>query len=145
MLLGDVYYIERFNHTDLALALDYYLEAQLYGHDAAAPIGHIYELQKDYTQAVHYYQLALDSESAFAKWRLGCFYADGNGVEIDLQQAMKLFLEAVEQQAEVHVNLAILYMSDVFYNKEKARRHLDAARAAGVASAEKYMKEFGFL
>jgi TPR repeat protein len=145
MLLGDVYYIEQFNYTDLKMALDYYLEAQLYGHDAAASIGHIYELQEDYEQAVHYFQQALGSESAFAKWRLGCCYVNGTGVEIDLQQAMKLFLEAVEQQVEVHVDLAVLYMSDAFYNKDKARAHLDAAREAGVSSAEKYMKEFGFL
>ena len=133
--LGDIYYHADYDSVDFDKALPYYLKAHFYDQHVADAIGHIYEAKKDYEQAADYYNIAADSGNAFAKWRLACLYMDGNGVDTDLQKALELLHEAVEEQAEAHLDLATIYMSEMFYDEKKASMHLEAAKKAGVSDA----------
>jgi len=143
--LGDIYYLEEFNHTDNEKALQYFLRAQEHGQGVTATIGHIYELQENFEQAAYYYQMGVDAGSGFATWRLGCFYMDGKAVPVSLTTAMELFTDAVDSQPEAYVDLATLYMSDEYYDEVKARQYLEIAREAGISYADEYMVKFGFI
>lgn len=140
--LGEIYFQPEYNHVDLDKALQYYWDAYKANEDVSLFIGNIHEKKGDHTNAVFYYKEAAQKGSAFAKWRLGCFYTDGTGVASDLNVAMNYYLEAVDEQPEVHVDLAILYMSSTFYDPAKARAHIDAAEAAGVPYADEYREKF---
>lgn len=143
--LGDIYYLEEFGVVDNDKALAYYTNAYSHVPDVTPAIGHIYEQKKDYEQAVYYYEIAADQGSAYAKWRLACFYIEGIEVPVDVHKAMALLQEAVDECAEAHVDLAVLYMSTTFYDQDKAKEHLEAAKEAGVSNAGEYIEKYAFL
>jgi TPR repeat protein len=143
--LGNIYYSSEFGLEDFEKAFPYYLKAHVHGQDVSHALGHIYETNKEYEQAIYHYRISADNGNAFAQWHLACLYIDGNGVSRDLQMAMQLLLEAVENQAEAHVDLAILYMSAPFYNEDNARMHLEAAEQAGISYVGEYIERYKFL
>ncbi len=140
--LGDVYFQPEYDREDYDKAFQYYWDAYKANKNGAVFIGNIYEKKADYPNAVFYYKEAAGKGSAFAKWRLGCFYTDGTAVDVNLDTAMQYYLEAVDEQPEVHVDLAILYMISAFYDPAKARAHIEAAEAAGVPYAGEYRDRF---
>ncbi|MVT12068.1 SEL1-like repeat protein [Chitinophaga tropicalis] len=143
VVLGEIYYREEYERVDHTKALEYYWKAYEAGKDVADAMGNIYEIKQDYPNAVFYYNESVKKGSAYAKWRMGCFYTDGTGVPVNLHKAMELYQQAVTEYETVHVDLAILYMSATFYDYHKAKYHIDAATKAGVSYAEEYRHKLG--
>ncbi|SHK83065.1 TPR repeat [Chitinophaga jiangningensis] len=144
--LADLYYYETYGMLDNERALELYQTALDNGNEeVASKIGNIYEIKGDIKNAITYYKQAAKSGNTFAKWRLGCFYTDGNGVKRDLHKAMALYQEAVADLPDVHVDIAILYAADPYFDPAEAKRHLELAKEAGVDTADEYIDKFKHL
>lgn len=144
--LGEYYYLGQFTEPDLDKALGYFYQAWLLKEHVCDSIGNIYERKEDYPQALFYYNESLREGSCYAAWRLGYFYLDGTGVAADLKEAETLFLQAVEEYPEAHIELAILYMEDkTLHDPAKAKTHIEAAEAAGLSNAGEYRQKYASL
>lgn len=53
--------------------------------------------KKQYREAFECYKLAAEVNNAEAQYRLGCYYYNGKGTELDYSEAIKWFRKAVEQ------------------------------------------------
>ncbi len=140
--LADVYFYPEYDIEDYDSALALYLQALDYKEDVAQQIGHIYEQEEEYEDAAIYYQQAADAGHAYSKWRLGCLYADGNGVTQDPEKALELYQGAVGAYPEVHIDIAILYMNEEMFNPKMAQAHLFMAKEQGVSKADEYVEKF---
>ena len=144
--LADLCYYAEYGMQDHERALELYQTALDNGDDdVACNIGNIYEVKKDYKNAVKYYKQAAKKGDTFAKWRLGCFYTDGTGVKRDPEKAMELYQEAVAALPDVHVDIAILHTADPYFDPAEVKRRLYLAKDAGVATADEYIDKFKHL
>ena len=87
-------------------------------------------LENKFEEAAELYQKAADEGNAYAKWRLSKAYANGDGVDFDEQEALRLLKEAAEEGCEeAQCDLALAYMFD-WYNigldEKKGKKMLDA-------------------
>lgn len=87
-------------------------------------------LENKFEEAAELYQKAADEGNAYAKWRLSEAYANGDGVDFDEQEALRLLKEAAEEGCEeAQCDLALAYMFD-WYNigldEKKGKKMLDA-------------------
>lgn len=107
--------------------------------DAAAWLGHAYRHNKDWPQAIRWYQAALEDDNAEAETELGTIYFEGNGVAQDRAQAMQLWQRAASHKVrEAQRRLGLAYLQDQNYAKaheylEDAARQRDAEGAYALA------------
>ena len=87
-------------------------------------------LENKFEEAAELYQKAADEGNAYAKWRLSEAYANGDGVDFDDQEALRLLKEAAEEGCEeAQCDLAFAYMFDwygVGQDEEKGNKMMES-------------------
>ena len=112
--------------TKKNLTLDELRQNALNGDtDAQLDLGYMYlygvkGVKVDYTQALRFYQLAAEKQSAVALNNLGSLYFNGLGTKVDYKKAMECFEQAAHLGSnDAAVNLAIIYLGADSKNKSK--------------------------
>ena len=87
-------------------------------------------LENKFEEAAELYQKAADEGNAYAKWRLSKAYANGDGVDFDEQESLRLLKEAAEEGCEeAQCDLAMAYMFDWYgigKNEEKGNKMMES-------------------
>lgn len=77
--------------------------------DSMVCLGDIYEnavdFPHDYSLAMNWYEKAAEKGSGEAEWRLGLMYLEGKGVAKNTEDAMKHFLESINQYSESETSM----------------------------------------
>ncbi len=85
--------------------------------DAQLTLGYVYlygenGVEKDFSKAFHYYEMAAAQNDPVALNNLGSLYFNGIGTEVNYRKAAELFLKAANQGSDdAAVNLAFIYLS----------------------------------
>ena len=73
-------------------------------------IGNEYYDDKNYIEAIKYFQKAAEKGNANAQYNLGCCYEYGKGVSVDYTEAVKWYRKAAEKEyADAQYNLGYCY------------------------------------
>ena len=100
----------------------------------------------DYTNAVKYFQQAVEQGDAQAQYNLGVCYYEGQGVPQDYVEAVKLYRKAAEQgYALAQYNLGVCYYNGrgVPQNYTEAVKCFRKAAEQGDAVAIEALKQLG--
>jgi TPR repeat protein len=96
-------------------------------------------VQKDFGEALKWYQEAAEHGNALAQGTLGWFYQSGQGVETNFQTAISWYRKAAEQgHAMSQLNLAVMYDDGIgtATNKEEAVKWYRLAADQGQPRAQ---------
>lgn len=96
-------------------AMYYYLMAHDKGYDQATyRIGAIYDDNKDYSNAMKFYQIASDTPDALC--RIGRLYYYGNGIKKNIDTALEYIQKAIDKNSHTAmIALGIIYAIDKKY------------------------------
>ena len=86
-----------------------------------------------------------DAGNAISQYNLGLCYAKGNGVEVDLAEAVRWFRKAAEQempQAQYNLGLCLSRGAGVEKNVVEGAMWLNSAAHQGIYEAERILKQF---
>ena len=86
-----------------------------------------------------------DAGNAISQYNLGLCYAKGNGVEVDLAEAVRWFRKAAEQgmpQAQYNLGLCLFRGAGVEKNVVEGAMWLNSAAQQGDEKAERMLKQW---
>ena len=86
-----------------------------------------------------------DAGNAISQYNLGVCYAKGNGVEVDLAEAVRWFRKAAEQgmpQAQFNLGMCLSRGAGVEKNVVEGTIWLNSAAQPGDEDAERILKQF---
>lgn len=119
------------------LAANVFLESAKKGDpDAFAALGNMYGrgiyFEKDYKKSFDLYKLAVNAGHPTAMYELACLYCDGNGVEVNEEEARRLLLKsAYLGEPSAQSILGVLYQSGfIGFNKDLAESFNWSLKAA---------------
>ena len=98
-----------------------------------------YSIEKNFEQAVYWWNRAMDNGSAAAEFDLGTCYMDGEGVEQDKNKGLKLWLSAAKKgDGYAMCKVGSLYADGLYLKKNvrKGLKYLKKARKLKVENAD---------
>lgn len=88
-------------------------------------------VQKDYSKAFEYYQMAAEQNNPIALNNLGSLYFNGIGTNPDVQKAVALFTKAAELGNDnAAINLAFIYLKGGTKNQTRNKTAMDLFKKA---------------
>lgn len=127
------------------------LQSNAAAQDAGAQfgLGDYYWLNKDYPQAVSWFQQSADQNFSGGYYALGVAYDSGLGVPLDHAQAMRMYLKAAAEIPSAATNIALLYAQGCGVDQDYAqaanwyRKAADSDFEAALDLAALYVKGQG--